>query len=106
MVFDALHDQWDVAAWIPARTKDSYEPLRKAAADLGSPDFRKREAASQELARRGREAKGLLERLAQSPDPEIKMRAKELLEQFPPPVVDTPARAGVDSSGVMFHPLP
>lgn len=104
MVFDALHDQWDAASWIPARKKDFYEPLMKAAADLGSPDFRTREEASRELAHWGREAKGLLEKLAQSPDPEIKVRAKELLEKIPPPAVDIPARAGVDSSGVMIQP--
>jgi len=105
MVFDALHDQWDAASWVSARQDAAREAMARAAADLGSSDYRKREAATEELARHGQKARCLLEKLAQSPDPEISTRAKMLLEKIPLPKTDAPASPGGDPWGVSIRAL-
>lgn len=105
MVFDALHDQWDAASWVPARQDAAREAMARTVADLGSSEYRKREAATEELARHGQKARRLLEQLAQSPDPEISTRARTLLEKVPLPTVEAPASSGGNPRGVSIQSL-
>lgn len=53
--------------------------IAKAIRNLGAPDFKTREAASQYLSEAGRDALPALEAAAKSSDPEVQMRAQELL---------------------------
>lgn len=63
---------------LPSFAIDSNE-IARAIADLGATNHRNREAASRFLANAGREAVPALEKAAQSSDPEIRLRAQELL---------------------------
>lgn len=53
--------------------------IARAVRDLGASDHKTREAATRFLAEAGPEAIALLERAARDPDPEIRLRAAELL---------------------------
>ncbi|MBI3854336.1 MAG: hypothetical protein HY293_01455 [Planctomycetes bacterium] len=62
---------------IPAAAQEEVESLLKK---LGSDSREEREAASQELTRRGRSVREAVERTAKNPDPEIAGRARRILE--------------------------
>jgi HEAT repeat protein len=64
-----------------ARDKES----RRLVEQLGSERFGDREEASQQLAKLGKAALPSLKEATKSPDPEVRRRAQQLVEQIEPP---------------------
>ncbi len=95
---------------VPLALADDSERLVRG---LGSPSYVERESASRELADRGEEVRGALEAAARSEDPEVRARARELLDRLDRPVrpadgqdVDWPLRRwhGIVFSDVNLDP--
>lgn len=69
----------------------SADELRQAEKDLGNPSFRKRAAAIETFRAAGSAARPMLKKLAESDDPEIAVRAREVLKDLLPGIrPDTP----------------
>ena len=60
--------------------------IRPLIDQLGSERFMDRERAAHELAKLGKSAWPALKEAAKSPDPEVRRRAQQLVEQVKPPV--------------------
>lgn len=73
-----------VLAWPTAGAIAETDPptLEQLAKNLGSPIFRVRDAATKELFKRGKAARGVLEQAKKSESPEVANRAAEILEKF------------------------
>ncbi len=70
---------------LQARTKaEMAERCERLIDLLGHDDFRKREAATEEIRKLGPAAAGYLRKAAASPDPEVADRAGQLLKELPP----------------------
>lgn len=71
-------------AWPAAQAQEPAAPAHVArlVRNLGSVDFTERQDADRELARLGNEGRAALEAAASSTDPEIRLRAKNLLERL------------------------
>ena len=79
------------------RTKSSIVNLDKTIAELGSPLYRVREAATERLAKLGRAAKPQLTKIAKHEDVEVRCRAMHLLAMLESPYV-LPGPLGANSS--------
>ena len=68
----------------PARSEDE---MKRFLDQLGSERFKDREQATHELLRLGKAASPGLKEATNSPDPEVRRRARQLVEQIEPPPV-------------------
>ncbi|HOX06092.1 MAG TPA: hypothetical protein PK280_06800 [Planctomycetota bacterium] len=85
--------EWDSP---PKLSSDDEAAARKLFAELGSADFRAREAATKALAAKGRAVRALLEAgIKSGGDPEAKSRAELILEELRPPALRLELVAGL-----------
>jgi hypothetical protein len=69
----------------------SEKEMKRWIAQFGSARFKDREQATQELSQLGKSALPSLKEATHSPDPEVRRRAQQLVEQIEPPPVRSPA---------------
>ncbi|MBN1670591.1 MAG: HEAT repeat domain-containing protein [Kiritimatiellae bacterium] len=75
-LFDRLFPETAPRAPVPELGR---EQAARLVAQLGAPEYKQRESATHELARTGRRHAELVKQAAQSPDPEVRLRAKSIL---------------------------
>lgn len=79
---------WEKPPKLPA---EEHSAMKKLVNELGSPDFRTREAATAALIAKGLAAKGPADEALKSSDPEVKQRAGTILEAIKPAVLKAKA---------------
>ena len=91
-----------VAADPPEAAVPSTEPEVRVARlikDLGARDFSTRRSAHQQLSKLGAESHRQLEKALEDPDPEIQLRARQLLERWKLDELWAPSRVNLRISG-------
>lgn len=78
------NQSWRVLTDLVESTKESTESGRNWATELGSLQFSQREKATSELLSLGLRSRKPLRICLQSPDAEVRLRAKDILNQVPP----------------------
>jgi tetratricopeptide (TPR) repeat protein len=84
----------------PKAAPEPEAPVERLVAQLGSASWAEREGASEKLLSLGKAAEAALERALTSPDPEIRQRARRLLDRI---AFDAPGALPERIAGVMRH---
>jgi hypothetical protein len=79
---------------LPATRAADDARIRQLITQLGDEDYKKREAATEELQSLGKAAEPQLKAAADTKDPEVRTRVVQLLQALEPPPADTGAATG------------